>query len=89
MVAAVGPAPVATDLRAHDEVDIVGPLGRAFPLPTEPVPCVLVGGGYGSAPLFWLAEALRERGCRVEIVLGAATRTGSSGSSRPAGPPTA
>ena len=37
------------------------------------MPCVLVGGGYGSAPLFWLAEALRERGCHVEMVLGAAT----------------
>jgi dihydroorotate dehydrogenase electron transfer subunit len=61
------------DLRAHDEVDLIGPLGRAFPLPTEPVACVLVGGGYGSAPLFWLAEALRERGCRVEMVLGAAS----------------
>ena len=60
-------------LRAHDQVDIVGPLGRPFPLPTEPVPCVLVGGGYGSAPLFWLAETLRERGCHVELVLGAAT----------------
>ena len=60
-------------LRAHDEVDVVGPLGRAFPLPKEPVACVLVGGGYGSAPLFWLAEALRARGCRVEMVLGAAT----------------
>ncbi len=62
-----------TALRAHDETDIVGPLGRPFPLPTEPVPCVLVGGGYGSAPLFWLAEALRERGCAVHLVLGAAT----------------
>jgi dihydroorotate dehydrogenase electron transfer subunit len=61
------------DLRAHDEVSIVGPLGRAFPLPQEPVPCVLVGGGYGSAPLFWLAEALRERGCHVVMVVGAAT----------------
>jgi dihydroorotate dehydrogenase electron transfer subunit len=62
-----------TGLRAHDEVDMVGPLGRAFPLPTEPVACVLVGGGYGSAPLFWLAAALRERGCHVEMVLGAAS----------------
>ncbi|MEO8557122.1 MAG: dihydroorotate dehydrogenase electron transfer subunit, partial [Actinomycetota bacterium] len=35
--------------------------------------CVLVGGGYGSAPLFWLAAELRERGCHVEMVLGAAT----------------
>lgn len=63
-----------TDLSTHDEVSIIGPLGRGFPLPTDPVPCVLVGGGYGSAPLFWLATALRERGCHVEIVLGAATR---------------
>ena len=74
VVAAHGPGTRwLTDLRAHDEVDIVGPLGRAFPLPTEPVACVLVGGGYGSAPLFWLAAALRERGCHVEMVLGAAS----------------
>lgn len=56
------------------QVDVVGPLGRPFPLPKEPVACVLVGGGYGSAPLFWLAQALRDRGCRVEFVLGAAER---------------
>jgi dihydroorotate dehydrogenase electron transfer subunit len=74
VVSAVGPGTTwLTRLRAHDEVDIVGPLGRPFPLPNEPVPCVLVGGGYGSAPLFWLAEALRARGCAVELVLGAAT----------------
>jgi len=76
VVAAHGPGTTwITELRAHDEVDIVGPLGRAFPLPKEPVACVLVGGGYGSAPLFWLAEALRERGCHVEMVLGAATES--------------
>ncbi|MGA8980557.1 MAG: dihydroorotate dehydrogenase electron transfer subunit [Pedococcus sp.] len=76
VVAAHGPGTQwISELRAHDEVDIVGPLGRAFPLPKEPVPCVLVGGGYGSAPLFWLAEALRERGCHVEVVLGAATES--------------
>ncbi len=74
VVAAHGPGTQwLTSLRAYDEVDIVGPLGRPFPLPTEPVACVLVGGGYGSAPLFWLAESLRERGCPVEMVLGAAT----------------
>ncbi len=62
-----------TGLRPHDPVDVVGPLGRPFPLPADPVPCVLVGGGYGSAPLFWLAEALQARGCQVEMVLGAAS----------------
>ncbi|MGL4174696.1 MAG: dihydroorotate dehydrogenase electron transfer subunit [Dermatophilaceae bacterium] len=60
-------------LHPHDPVDVVGPLGRPFALPSAPVPCVLVGGGYGSAPLFWLAEELRRRGCRVEMVLGAAS----------------
>jgi dihydroorotate dehydrogenase electron transfer subunit len=75
VVAARGPGTRwLTGLRTHDEVSIIGPLGRGFPLPPEPVPCVLVGGGYGSAPLFWLAAALRERGCHVEMVLGAATR---------------
>lgn len=61
------------DRRRHDVIDIVGPLGRPFGLPKERVSCVLVGGGYGSAPLFMLAEQLRERGCRVDVVVGAAT----------------
>jgi dihydroorotate dehydrogenase electron transfer subunit len=74
IVAARGPGTRwLTRLSTHDEVDIIGPLGRAFPLPKDPVTCVLVGGGYGSAPLSWLAAVLRERGCHVEMVLGAAT----------------
>ena len=62
-----------SERRRHDTLDIVGPLGKPFILPKEGVPCVLVGGGYGSAPLFMLAEQLRERGCRVDVVLGAST----------------
>lgn len=62
-----------SERRRHDPLDIVGPLGRPFILPKEKVSCVLVGGGYGSAPLFMLAEQLRERGCRVDVVLGAST----------------
>jgi len=76
VISAVGPGTEwITALRPHDTTSIIGPLGRPFPLPVQPVPCVLVGGGYGSAPLFWLAERLRERGCRVEMVLGAATES--------------
>ena len=59
--------------RAHDPIDVVGPLGKPFALPKDPAHCVLVGGGYGAAPLFMLADALRQRGCRVDFVLGAAT----------------
>ncbi len=59
--------------RPHDTLDVVGPLGRPFALPRDPAVCTLVGGGYGTAPLFWLAEALRARGCRVDFVMGAAS----------------
>ena len=58
-----------------DALDVIAPLGRPFSLPKDPVPCVLVGGGYGSAPLFMLADRLRERGCRVDMILGAATES--------------
>jgi dihydroorotate dehydrogenase electron transfer subunit len=62
-----------SERRRHDIVNLVGPLGSPFTLPKQGVSCVLVGGGYGSAPLFLLAQALRDRGCRVDIIVGAAT----------------
>ena len=60
-------------LRQHDPIDVAGPLGRPFALPRDPASAALVGGGYGSAPLFTLAEQLRRRRCRVDFVLGAST----------------
>ncbi|HET7476991.1 MAG TPA: dihydroorotate dehydrogenase electron transfer subunit [Dermatophilaceae bacterium] len=62
-----------TELPVGGVVDLVGPLGTPFPLAQPGAPCVLVGGGYGSAPLFWLADQLRRRGCPVRLVLGAAS----------------
>jgi len=57
----------------HDVVDIVGPLGRSFPIPQQRVSCLLVGGGYGVAPLLFLASALQKQGLRVDMIIGAAT----------------
>jgi dihydroorotate dehydrogenase electron transfer subunit len=59
--------------RPQDKVDVVGPLGKPFRLPKGRVTATLVGGGYGSAPLLPLAKVLRDRGCRVDFVLGAAS----------------
>jgi len=59
--------------RPADVVDVLGPLGRPFLPPEDPAGCVLVGGGYGAAPLYFLAGELRARGCRVDLVIGAAT----------------
>ena len=64
-----------SERRRHDILDIVGPLGRPYILPKERVPCVLVAGGYGSAGMFMLAEQLRDRGCRVDVVMGASTES--------------
>lgn len=57
--------------RLGDAVDLVGPLGTAFTVEGEgPVLCV--GGGYGAAPLFLLAERMRAAGREVHAIIGAA-----------------
>jgi dihydroorotate dehydrogenase electron transfer subunit len=59
-----------TGRRSRDTLNVVGPLGRPFRLPRDPVSCLLVGGGPGGAALFSLADALHRRGCQVHFVLG-------------------
>ena len=72
--AAVGPGTRwLAERRTRDVIDLTGPLGRPFPVPRDPVSCLLVGGGYGSAPLFPLADRLRSRDCQVDFLLGAAS----------------
>jgi dihydroorotate dehydrogenase electron transfer subunit len=72
--AVVGPGTQwLAERRTRDALDVAGPLGRPFPLPRDPVNALLVGGGYGSAPLFPLAGKLRSRGCTVDFLLGAAS----------------
>ncbi len=51
------------------EVPLVGPLGRPFALPADAVTCLLVGESRAAAPLFPLAERLRERGSPVHVLL--------------------
>jgi dihydroorotate dehydrogenase electron transfer subunit len=62
-----------SERRTRDVLDLAGPLGRPFPVPRDSVNCLLVGGGYGSAPMFPLAERLRSRNCTVDFLLGAAS----------------
>jgi dihydroorotate dehydrogenase electron transfer subunit len=60
-----------SEAKPHDVLDVVGPLGRGFQLPRGAVPSVLVGGGYGAAPLYFLAEELLRRGKPVNMIIGA------------------
>ncbi|HXP53605.1 MAG TPA: dihydroorotate dehydrogenase electron transfer subunit [Streptosporangiaceae bacterium] len=59
--------------RSRDLLDVVGPLGRPFPMPAEAVSCLLLGVGHHSTALFPLADRLRERGCQIDFMLGAAS----------------
>lgn len=62
-----------TEQPEGSEIMVTGPLGTAFPLPAEPLNVAIIGGGYGAAPLFELAEHLKSRGCRVDAIIGAST----------------
>lgn len=52
-----------------DYVGIQGPYGKPFSL--EAKNAVLVAGGYGSAPIAFLADALISKGAKVTLIIGA------------------
>lgn len=68
---AIGPGTEWLGARASDDaLDVVGPLGHGFDVPDDPGCALLVGGGYGTAALVFLAEQLADRGGQVHAVLG-------------------
>ncbi|HWD09601.1 MAG TPA: dihydroorotate dehydrogenase electron transfer subunit [Actinomycetota bacterium] len=58
-------------MRAHDPIDIIGPVGQGFAIPKTRQTCLMVGGGVGATPLFFLGEELRAAGKRVDVLCGA------------------
>ncbi len=44
--------------RNHDQISVIGPLGKGFRLPGSKQGAVLVAGGMGLAPMYFLAQAL-------------------------------
>ncbi len=70
VVVDVGPVSHALQtLNVGDRVWIKGPLGNGFTLEGKNV--LMVGGGYGSAPLYSLAKACRGQSKHVIVCLGA------------------
>jgi dihydroorotate dehydrogenase electron transfer subunit len=57
-----------------DVVDVVGPLGHGFDVTADPGVDLLVGGGYGTAALSFLAAELDQRGGEVHAIIGARSR---------------
>lgn len=61
------------DYAKPGNIDLLLPLGKGFSLP-EKSSALLVGGGVGNAPLYYLARALRERGTSVTYLYGSRTK---------------
>ena len=64
-------------VRLGDEISILGPLGHGFPVKCDGK-ALLVGGGYGVAPLYFLARRLLASGFdveRVHVFIGGRTKS--------------
>jgi dihydroorotate dehydrogenase electron transfer subunit len=62
------------EVKAHQFLDVIGPLGTAFAYPAKLSTCLLVGEGHGAAPMFFLGQELLARGKRVDMLMGAETQ---------------
>lgn len=56
-----------------EKVDLLGPLGNSFTIPSKSRRLLLVAGGVGIAPLVFLAQRALSRGHSVTLLLGAST----------------
>jgi dihydroorotate dehydrogenase electron transfer subunit len=60
-------------VQAHESLDVIGPLGKAFAYPKKLTNCLLVAEGHGAASIYFLAQELLSRGKRVDMIVGAET----------------
>jgi dihydroorotate dehydrogenase electron transfer subunit len=71
-IACVGPfTRAAHSLQVDDRLWWRGPFGHGFRIRGQRL--LLAGGGYGAAPLAFLARCARDQGCEVVVIVGART----------------
>lgn len=71
-IAAVGPFSWAVHrLQVGDLLWVRGPLGVGYELPQHSQKILQVGGGYGVAPLHFLAQTALQQGHKVAMIIGA------------------
>jgi dihydroorotate dehydrogenase electron transfer subunit len=61
---------ILADLAPGATLDVIGPLGRPFPLPAEGEVPIVAGGGIGLGPLLFLDARLRAAGAEPKLALG-------------------
>jgi dihydroorotate dehydrogenase electron transfer subunit len=74
MITAVGPfTRLLHEKQPGDKIWLRGPFGQGYTVPTPQRCLALVGGGYGVAPLYWLAHTQLEQATTIHVLIGART----------------
>ena len=64
------------DTELNDTLNIIYPLGNGFTMPeNKSQNVILVGGGIGIAPLYYLGKKLKENGVEPQFLLGGRSKT--------------
>lgn len=62
---------ILSEAKPGENLSVLGPLGKGFEIPAKGNTAVLVGGGIGVAPLFFLTQTLKKRD--IEFMMGFAS----------------
>lgn len=74
MVTAVGPfSRLLHEKQPGNKVWLRGPFGQGYAVPSQQKRLALVGGGYGVAPLYWLARTQLSHATTIDVIVGART----------------
>ena len=63
------------DTELNDTLNIIYPLGNGFTIPEKNQNAILVGGGIGIAPLYYLGKMLKEKGIEPQFLLGGRSKS--------------
>lgn len=61
------------EMKAGDSVSFRGPFGKPFYIPEGAKRILVIGGGYGVVPMYFLAKVARENGIEPLAIIGART----------------
>jgi dihydroorotate dehydrogenase electron transfer subunit len=59
-----------SELKSGDNLNIIYPLGNSFGKPSEKDRMLLIGGGVGIAPLYYMGKHLKSEGYKPDFLLG-------------------
>jgi dihydroorotate dehydrogenase electron transfer subunit len=61
---------ILSGMKPGEVLDVIAPLGNAFPMPGAATTCICVAGGIGLGPILFLADTLRHGGRDVKCIAG-------------------